>query len=80
MVRWTRNGSAIELTPAQQVSPGMWNKLYALVALAREKAQKPYWIYAGTLSVYDVTNRVIEVKAIEDSHTIGEIILSKGVK
>jgi hypothetical protein len=77
MVRWTRNGSAIELTPAQQVSPGMWNKLYALVALAREKAHKSYWIYSGTLSVYDATNRVVEAKAIEDGHTLGELILAK---
>jgi hypothetical protein len=58
----------------------MWNKLYALVALAREKAQKPYWIYVGTLSVYDVTTRVIEARAIEYGQTLGEIILSKGVK
>jgi hypothetical protein len=72
--------SAIELTPDHRVSPGMWNKLYALLALAREKAQRPYWIYVGTLSVYDVTNRVIEARAIEDSHTFGEMILSKGAK
>jgi hypothetical protein len=72
--------TTIELTPAGLISPGKWNKLYALLAYAREKTHQSYWIYSGTLSIYDVTNRSVEAKAIEDSHTLGEIILNKGVK
>jgi hypothetical protein len=66
---------AIETRPS--ISDGMWNKLYAILAISRSFYKEPYWIYRGTAYQYDVTNRKVEAIMHEDGLSIGEMIKSK---
>jgi hypothetical protein len=67
----------IEKLPANKITNGMWNKLYALIAVVRNSAKVNYWIYQGTLHEYDVTNRTVVPIMLEDGMAIGNIVGGK---
>jgi hypothetical protein len=53
------------LDPAT-ISPGMWNKLYALLAIKRKAIGNNICIYSGTQYEYDVTNRTYWARITEE--------------
>ena len=67
----------LERKEPAEISAGMWNKLYALIAIVRRFEHVNYWIYDGYTNSYDVTNRQVEKRIIENSNTIGDIVRNK---
>jgi hypothetical protein len=65
-----------KLKPAR-ISNGMWNKLYALIAIIRKAEHINYWIYQGPRYEYDVTNRQVSPVLSEHGMSIGNIIGGK---
>jgi hypothetical protein len=68
---------ALEALDANRITSGMWNKLYALVAIARKNTNINYWVYAGTLNCYDVTDRSVTKRTILGGSSILDIIRGK---
>jgi hypothetical protein len=52
----------VETTTPAQISNGVWNKLYAVIAVVRDFTHINYWIYEGDTHVYDVTDRSVQPK------------------
>jgi hypothetical protein len=68
---------ALEKLEPTQITHGMWNKLYAIIAVIRNYERINYWIYDGTFFEYDVTTRTVEPHIVENGESIGTILRDK---
>jgi hypothetical protein len=65
------------LENTKYISNGVWNKLYALVAVAREHTNTNYTTYDGYTQSFDTINRSVAPRSVENGCSIGDMIRGK---